>query len=209
MTNSSVYIVGAGGLGRELAFQVEQTNFFNILGFIDDNRDALVNTSCNYDVVSSIKDFKVEKLGFFLIAIGNPIVRQEVVMHLKDKKCIFASFVHPNSIYSNDLEIGEGSIILANTFISCDVKIGDYSIVNVNTSIGHDCRIGNFVTISPGCSISGSTHIENNVFIASSSVTIPGTKIERNASIGANSLVIKRVLKNTSVFGNPAKLILK
>jgi acetyltransferase-like isoleucine patch superfamily enzyme len=38
-------------------------------------------------------------------------------------------------------------------------------------------------------------------------VVIPGRKIEENARIGAGSVVIHNIKENSSVFGNPAKLI--
>jgi putative colanic acid biosynthesis acetyltransferase WcaF len=49
--------------------------------------------------------------------------------------------------------------------------------------------------------------IEENVFIGARSFILPGITIEKNAIIGACSVVTKSVLANSSVAGNPAKLL--
>ena len=51
--------------------------------------------------------------------------------------------------------------------------------------------------------------IGNNVSIGANSVIIGAIKIGNNSIIAAGSIVVKDVLKNSVVAGNPAKLINK
>jgi len=57
-----LYIVGAGGFGRELLWWVKDINAkeptWEIMGFLDDNPNALDGCSCDYSVVGTIKDCK-------------------------------------------------------------------------------------------------------------------------------------------------------
>ena len=83
-------------------------------------------------------------------------------------------------------------------------------VINDNAKISKNCTIWQNVTIGDGFKeINGLRYpiIGNNVTIFANSVVIGGIVIGDNVTIGAGSVVVKDVAPNTTVAGNPARVI--
>ena len=83
--------------------------------------------------------------------------------------------------------------------------IGDNNIIMAHSHIGHDVTIGNNNEICTGTIIGGYVTIENNCKIKLGVTIRNRIIIEENSLIGLGSSVVKNVLKDTIVYGNPAK----
>jgi sugar O-acyltransferase (sialic acid O-acetyltransferase NeuD family) len=203
-------IVGAGGCGREVLQIVKEINStsprWQIKGFLDDTMKSLNGLAGNIDIVGTIVDWEPSENEVFVCAIFDPTGRQNVVGSLKRRGAQFVNVVHPTSFIPDFCYVGEGAIIYPPVRLSVNMKIGKFAIL-LDSSIGHDVIIGDYFSVAPKCSVGGGTVIGNNVFLGSNSAIIPGTKIGDHAKIGAGSVVIRNVKSNTSVFGNPAKVI--
>ena len=91
--------------------------------------------------------------------------------------------------------------------ITTNVHLGKCTTLNIGTQIGHDSIIGNFSSLMPCVDLGGHVTIGNKVLIGTKATVIPKVKIEDNSIIGAGSVVIKKVKRKTTVFGNPAKVL--
>lgn len=106
----------------------------------------------------------------------------------------------------NDVELG--------TFVTIDrgalsnTKVGNYSKIDSYCKIAHNSIIGENVIIAGCTSIGGSNRIDDNVWIAPHVSTKEWTHIGNNAFVGIGSVVIRDVMPDTRVFGNPAKKII-
>lgn len=84
-------------------------------------------------------------------------------------------------------------------------------VINKNVKIGNNCTIYQNVTIGSGKrpppTGTDCPEIGNNVTIYANTVIAGGIKIGDNSIIGAGSIVIKDVPANTTVAGNPAKIL--
>ena len=205
-----LFIVGAGGFGREVLQWVKDVNRknrqWNIEGFLSDDKTKLDEIKCDHTIVGDVESWLPEAGDEYLIAIGEPTQKLKVVNHLKGKGAKFVKLIHPAAQVSEFTSIGEGSIICPNAEISPNVSIGDFCTI-LNAGIGHDVDIGDFTTISGGCFLNGGVKVGVRVFMGSGALIVPNRIIGDDTKIGIGSVVINNVPQGASVFGNPAKKI--
>ena len=187
-----LYIIGAGGFGREVAWIVERINSikptWNLKGFIDDNETLWGSTEGEYHVFGGCEYLSALEDVYAVCAVGSSNVRKKIIEKLKDTSVKFATLVDPSVLYSNSVEIGEGAIVCAGTIITVDVNIGDHVIVNLDCTIGHDAVIDDFVTIYPSVNVSG------NVLIGECSELGTGTQIIQGKKVISNTIRLNRYI---------------
>ncbi len=205
-----VVIVGAGGFGREVLQWIKDVNkvnpTWNIVGFIDDDLQALDKYECDYKIVGTIKEWEPKENQRFVIAVANPKTKQFIVEKLKAKGAIFTSLIHPTAQISDICQIGEGLVMYPNSVITVNTRIGDF-VSFLSSGMGHDGEIGDYSTISSYCDITGGVKLGKRVFLGSHVTIIPQRKIGDDVYIAAGSVVVTNVRSGTRVFGNPAKRI--
>lgn len=205
--NKGYYLIGAGGLSRELESWTTKSEFSKnneLLGFIDDNSDVLEKYPSDYKILDSFFNGEIWKGNNVLIGIASPAIKQKFHKILIENKSIILSFIFDNVLVGKFSYLGEGIVCCPNVIISCNVKIGNLVIINSGTQIGHDVVVGDYCSFMANVDIGGNAIIGNNVFIGSNVVILPGVKIPDNTIIGAGSVVIKSIKKAGSYFGNPA-----
>jgi len=203
-----LYIVGAGGCGREVLQIVKDVNKFqgpkwNIIGFLDDTEDPLAGKDCDYKVVGTIQNYIPKDNDALVMAIASPQAKQKLVPMLADRGAVFETVIHPNASISEFSTIGVGTVIYQNAIVSCNVRVGNF-VTLLACGLGHDTEVGHYSTISSYCNIMGGVKIGERVFIAGNCAVIPHITIENDAYIGVGSVVLHRVRTGTRVFGNPA-----
>lgn len=204
-----IVIIGAGGMGRETAWLIEQINQveekWNILGYLDDNENVLGKILNGYKVLGKIEILdNLPSETNVVIAIGNGKIREKIIERLGERE--YPILIHPNVNIAKSSEIGEGTIICSGALISIETKIGKHCIINFNSIVAHDSVIEDFVTIHVNVNISGNVSIEKFSTIGSGSSIYQGKKIEENCMIGIGSAVIKRVKKGKTALGVPAEI---
>lgn len=206
-----LYIIGAGGFGREVAWIVERINSikpaWNLKGFIDDNETLWGSTEGEYHVFGGCEYLSALEDVYAVCAVGSSNVRKKIIEKLKDTSVKFATLVDPSVLYSNSVKIGEGAIVCAGTIITVDVNIGDHVIVNLDCTIGHDAVIDDFVTIYPSVNVSGNVLISECSELGTGTQIIQGKKVISNTIIGAGAIVVKDCLESGTYVGSPAKKI--
>ena len=206
-----LYIIGAGGFGREVAWLVERINEQNptwdLKGFIDDN-ESLWNTKIDdYQVCGGIDYLKTLDDVYCVCAIGSARVRQLIINKLTNSKVKFATVIDPSVILSKRVQIGQGSIICAGNIITVDINIGNHVIVNLDCTIGHDCNIHDYVTVYPSVNISGCCEIEEGSELGTGTQIIQGKHITSNVIVGAGAVVVKDIEESGTYVGSPVRKI--
>lgn len=94
--------------------------------------------------------------------------------------------------------------------IGKNVKLGYWGlgiVIHDNCKIGDNCLIGQNVTIGRNLGDKKVPTIGNNVYIGAGSVIFGEIQIGDNVIIGSNSLINKNIPKDSTVVGNPFKII--
>lgn len=208
-----IYIIGASGFGREVAWLIERINAnkpeWNIVGFIDDNENLAGKKINGYPIIGKT-DYLIDlKQDIWVIcAVGASVVRKAIISKFEDCRHIkYATLIDPSVIISSSVEIGEGTIICAGSIITTNVIIGDHVIVNLDCTIGHDDIIHDFATLYPSVNVSGNVTIEPCVEIGTGTQIIQGISIKNHVIIGAGAVVIRDLPCHCTAVGSPAKPI--
>ena len=203
-------IVGASGLGREVLQWTKDINkvnpAWNILGFIDDNTDALDGIECDYGIIGTIRDWQPKENEHFVMAIAKPEWKAKISQFLEAKGAQFVPIIHPTAIISDYTKIGKGIVVYPYAKINVNSIVGDF-VTLLGSTIGHDATVGDYTTICGTCNINGHAVIGNNVFIGSHAVVAPGKRVGDSSYVGNGSVVISNIKAGYTVFGNPAKRI--
>ncbi|MDR6403230.1 MULTISPECIES: acetyltransferase [Chryseobacterium] len=193
-----MYLYGASGHGKVVA-EVAEESGYNIEAYIDENLSK--EKVLSYPVLHDVPPHDIE----VLISIGNNRIRKRIV----DQNELFkyVTLVHPKTVISKRVKIGEGTIVMAGVTINTVVKIGKHCIVNTNASIDHDCILDDFVHISPNAALGGNVHVGEGSHVGIGANVIQGITIGKWCTIGAGAVIISDVPDGCTVVGNPGKVI--
>lgn len=204
-------IVGASGFGRELLHVVGEINgakpTWNVLGFIDDNPDALDGMGLQHRILGPISGWEPSGNELYALGIANPATKEKIVPSLKARGASFATILAPGVSVGTGTNLGEGVVSFGLTGISVNVNVGDFVFFNAMVGIGHDVTIGDYCTFGPKACISGGTKLGRCVNVGALASTYPGIAVGDYATIGMNSAAIRRVRPHATVVGVPAKTL--
>jgi len=204
-----LFIAGAGGFGRELESWIygnkEVLDTFEIIGFIDDNVEALNNYPSRLKVVGDF-NYPFNASDYIVFAIANPEIKEKLYLKLKEKVKIY-TYIDPSAKVGYKAKIGAGCVVLPNVIISTNVSLGNMVSVNIGTHVGHDAAIGDYCSLMANVDIGGETKINNNVYLGTNSAIIPRVKVTSNVVVGIGAIVFKSIKKKGTYVGNPASLL--
>ena len=200
-----VVIIGAGGHAKVIADIIEKSGD-EIVGFLDDNKEIGTTIINEYKVIGDLNNrftMAVTKENLeFIIAIGDNKKREEI-SHSPNLK--FYTAIHPSAQMGLDVEIQEGTVIMANACINSSAKIGKHCIINTGAIIEHDNIIEDYVHISPNATLGGTVKIGESTHVGIGSIVKNNITICKNCKIGAGAVVVKDIEKEGTYVGVPAK----
>jgi len=204
-----LFIIGAGGFGRELESWVSRIPKENcpwlIEGFIDDDPHSLKENASDIKYAGTT-DFPFEEDDCVLMAIANPIIKEKLFQKMKGK-VRFVTYIDPTAIIGMYAKIGDGCVICPNTIISANAYLGDCVTINLGSQVGHDATIGSFSSLMGHVDIGGCSSVGRNCYLGTQSCLAPNTKLGEGITIGIGSTVINNLDEPGTYFGYPAKKI--
>lgn len=206
-----LYIVGAGGCGRETLFLLQdihrlQGERWNIRGFLDDTPDPLRGKECDLQVVGTIRDYSPAPNDVLVMGVANPADKKMLAEMLKARGARFETVIHPYANMGRHCTLGEGVLVQAGFGMTVNVSVGSF-VTLLTACVGHDVSIGDYSTISSHCNISGHVTVGDEVFMGGNVAVAPGMDIGRQAYLCMGSVVLKPVRPGVKVMGNPAREI--
>lgn len=206
-----VVIYGGSGHGKVIADIVEKSGK-KVLAWVDDNETLWNKSFLGYPVWrgrSHLFEYAKKENFSVIIGIGDNHRRWEIVKAVTSAGICFDTAIHPSAQLGNDVNIGEGTVIMANSVINPGARVGRHCIVNTAVTIDHDCIIGDFVHLSPGAHLGGSVRVDHSGWIGLGASIINNIYVGEHTIIGAGSVVIANVDAYTVVAGNPAAFLRK
>lgn len=197
-----LFIVGAGGFGREAVWTVERINkssqqpMWNVIGFADDDPAKARGNFEGYPMLGSCKDASHDYPGASVfVAIGDNKIRAAIYRVLRGHD--FPALIDPTAQVSPTTEFRHGTYIGAEAVVSVGTDIGKFVIVNARSYVGHDSTVGDFCNICPGASLSGHTKIGESSYLGSNSCTAPGIAVGNGCIVACGAAVLSDLADDT------------
>lgn len=200
--SKKLVIIGASGHGKVIADIALKTGY-EVIGFLDDN-DTL-QENCGFPVLGKTKDIvKYKDQCEFVIAIGNNSIRENVAEKYNVQ---WATLIHPAAVLGINVQVGEGTVVMANAVINPCASIGKHCIINTGAIIEHDNTLEDYVHISPNATLAGTVCVGRKTHIGVGACVKNNVIIAENVVIGAGAVVVKDIEESGVYVGVPIHIL--
>lgn len=203
----SVVIIGAGDLGKELVWLIEDINkvkpTYVILGFLDGDENKTGKQFYGYEVLGTenrLEELERERDAYAVIAIQEGSIRRKIRdAHRGFKR--WETIVHPSAVIANSVKIGVGSVFFPQVTISVDTVLGDFALCYIQSTVCNDCDVGDYVSVMSGARISERVKIGEGGYLAAGVTIYPNVVLGRDVRVGVGATVSKNEADGTEVAG--------
>ena len=206
-------VVGAGGLGREVAEAVKALNAqvptWDLLGFLDDAPELLGQDVAGLPVLGPVSA-AVSSPAKIVVALASPadlFARRRVVDRLGLGDDRYGTVVHPRAMLASSTVLGPGSVLLAGAVTTADVTIGAHVVCMAHAVLTHDDVVGDFVTLASAACLAGVVGAEEGVDVGSGAVVRERRTIGAWSLVGMGSVVTTDVPAGEVWAGCPARFL--
>ncbi len=207
---NDLIILGAGGLGQEIAWLVEEINDarkeWNLIGFLDDYLAGREEEILGYPVLGSYADIGRFPNARAVVAFGDAQLRRRVVTEVQAGGTRWATLISPTVRVHRSHTLGEGVVVGRYTDFTVGCRIGSFVMLNIHVVLGHAVTVGDFTIVSPNVTINGGATIGQACQIGANAF-IREVTLGDNVVVGASSCVTKSVEPDCVVAGVPAKIL--
>lgn len=186
----NIIIIGAGDLGKEVVWLIEDINKVSpryvILGFLDDDAAKIGEEFYGYRVLGTVdrlKEINADTPLSAVIAIQNGTIRRNIVEKHKDFSS-WETICHPTAVIASTSPMGEGSIVFPQVTVSVNSRLGAFNLYYIHSTVCNDCEIGDYVSLMSNVSVSERARIGNESFLAAGSCVKPRGNVDPVSRIG-------------------------
>ena len=208
-----IAIVGAGGLGREVALLLSQLNAaganWEVRGFYDDRRPA-TPTVGGLPYLGTTHDLNATATPLAVaVAVGSSADRAAVVGRLSSPLLHFPALVHPQVALqpAQRVAVGAGCLVQPGCVLTCDITLGRFVLLSPGCTVGHDATLADFCSLLPQASVGGAAHLGEGTCVGAHATVIQGITTGIYAVLGAGAVAVRHVPARTTVVGVPARPI--
>jgi len=183
----NIVIIGAGDLGKEVVWLIEDINrrspTYLILGFLDDDIGKTQKEFFGYRVLGTTRQLTElgEKMNFgAVLAIQNEQARRKIV-EANPAFREWENIIHPSAVIADSVSYGKGNIFFPQTVCSVDSRMGSFGLYYLHSSVGNDCRIGDYVSVMLNTSVSDHAEIGDGSHLGAD------THVPQGAKLGAGT----------------------
>lgn len=192
-----IIIVGAGDLGKEVVWLIEDINrkkrTYLILGFLDDDREKTGKEFYGYKVLGTTE--KLEEAGngsrvSAVLAIQEGHIRKKIVEEHRDFRC-WETLVHPTAVIAQTARLGQGSIVFPHVTVSVDTGLGKFGLYYLNATVSNDCMFGDYVSVMTGVTVSEHVTIGEESYLSAGSCIYPHKTLGCRVKTAVGTTVMK------------------
>lgn len=211
--SAPLFIVGAGGFGREVFSIIEALASPGDLprpaGFIDDGPSV-----SDLDRVDGLGSHVVGSLEHLIrrtepfaavLAIGSASGRRTIAGLLSHSPVTFPVLVHPDATMGFGVRLAEGVVVAAGARLSTNIDVGRHVHIDQNAVVGHDCILGGFSRLNPQACVSGAVRIGSGTLVGANATVLQGLELGDDVIVGAGAVVTHEVRSSSTVRGVPAR----
>jgi sugar O-acyltransferase (sialic acid O-acetyltransferase NeuD family) len=202
-----IYILGAGGLGKEMAWHLEMLNVqaqgYCLSGFLDDDESKWNTQVYGYTVLGRLEAILTAGT-FVLLGMGDSQCRSAGLKRIKAKGGIPYTLVGPDVIRARNTTCGEGAVLEAGAVLGPDSAIGKGVLVNKRAMVTHDVEVGDYSVLAPYVFLSGGSKVGAGCMIGTHVTVLPGVSIGEGCVIGAGPVVTCNLPAFSLAVGVPA-----
>lgn len=165
----NIVIIGAGSLGKEVVWLIEDINkvkpTYVILGFLDDDLGKVETDFCGYKVLGKVDQLiriAAKTPVSAVIAIQDARIKKEIVDGIPEFTN-WENIIHPTAVIAGSTSYGIGNLFFPQTVISIDCKLGNFGLYSIHSSVANDCVVGDYVSIMQSSTVSNHVRIGDMV----------------------------------------------
>lgn len=201
-----ILIFGAGGHGKVVLDILLETDV-DVIGFLDDDRNKIDFKIRGIKVLGGFSYLENKKNIGIALGIGDNKIRENIFKAVKKIQLPLASAIHPKTVISKNVQLGQGVVVMAGVVINPGAILGDGVVVNTGATVDHDCYLKKFSQVWPGAHLAGSVRVGEFSYIGTGASIVNNIKIGKNVIIGAGAAVVSDIADDVVAVGVPAKVI--
>ncbi len=200
-------LIAYGSLGKQIENLIGEiyTDDYEVYYFDDNAKEnELENARSFYDFSrSEYADLE------FVVCLGykNLLLKKEIMNTLLQQKRIILNLIHPTSYISPKSSLGKGIVIYPMCNVDQGVILKDGILLNNSVTVSHNSEVGECSFLAPGVTLSGYVKIGSCCFLGTNTSVANNITLGNNCIIALGTAVIKSVPENSSLIGNPAKIL--
>ena len=199
-------IIGASGHGKVVADIALKMDKWQNIAFLDD--DKSIKASIGIEVIGTSEDAsKFIVNADIFVAVGDNATREKIQEKLEAEGASIPILIHPVATIGTEVELGDGTIVMAGAVINSSTTIGKGCIVNTGSTLDHDNVIEDYVHISPGANLAGNVKVAKGSWIGIGSAVCNNVHITSRCNVGAGAVVVKDITETGTYVGVPARIL--
>ena len=118
-----------------------------------------------------------------------------------------ATLVDPSAFVSRTAQVGPGCILYPNCFVGLNAVLGARVFCLSGAIINDDDCLEDGVVLCSGATLAGGVYVEADSYLGQGCQVRQNLRIGRRSLVGMGAVVVKDVLPESVVVGNPARLL--